>query len=115
MTATKATIYLYSSVFLCVLIALASTAAAAKHSSNVLPFNISRASATWDWCDCGTGLNSLEVWPDTDRNSSIKIAADGEVKYARFPSSTATIGWKCDGMQEEKSSTVSVASAVWSL
>ena len=77
----------------------------------------SRSSFTLDWCDCGTGLSSLKVWPDysaqkltqpalieqseQEGNQAVTIKSGNQTQSLRWTDSTNTVHWLCDGMNPD--------------
>jgi len=66
-------------------------------------------SQTYSWCDCGTGLRSLTVWPDGEQNQTITTGQQS----VHWASSTDTINLVCDGMTTAQSITIEQSSADW--
>ena len=61
------------------------------------PPNVSRDLTIWEWCDCGTGLNHIMLWPNDDMTRNITIILNS-VQWIQFEGHTSKITWICDEM-----------------
>ena len=84
-----------------------------------------------DWCDCGTGLTSLKVWPDYSAqeltqqelieqseqrgNQAVTIKSRDQIQSLRWTNSTNTVHWLCDGMVPDGTCTNSVFSPCYTV
>ena len=87
----------------------------ATTSTTTPPPSISRSSATYDWCDCATGLKSLTIWPLTNKTAAITIQP-GPVAWIHFKTPTSQIGWTCNGMTTTtQQSKLDIPLHIWSV
>merc|ERR1719436_313488 len=70
--------------------------------------------ASYDWCDCGYGLNWVKFWPAEYPDRVITIPNDGRWHDIYWSLSVSTIGWICDGMDDKRRARLA-SSATWSV
>ena len=82
-----------------------------------VPPNMERADTSYDWCDCGTGLSTVTVWPYGDKSQAVTVSADDRnTATVSFGAPTAKIEWLCDGMRGNAQTTeLDEASKTWSV
>ena len=85
--------------------------------------NPARAGWSADWCDCGTGLNYVMVWPGQDKSQAVNVSRNSEDTddsmpplWVKWPTPVSTVGWRCDGMaSDQQSVNIGVRMAWWTL
>jgi len=84
-----------------------------------LPENPTRYSATLDWCDCGQGAGAtanLTIWPDGNKSAEVVVSpSDGALHWLSWGYPVSKIGWKCDGMIDDQTSSFNDAVEYWSV
>ena len=74
--------------------------------------NATRVASTRDWCDCGTGLANITVWP-ADANRSVATTrsiggreAGGLFGWIDWGRPVGEVSWLCDGMRDVQHSSL---------
>jgi len=86
-----------------------------------LPPNLERVDTSYEWCDCGKGLGTLTFWPldDTDALNRTAVGASSlsmnTSTAVTFPTPVRTVGWICDGMSANQTTTFSEPATTWSV
>jgi len=75
---------------------------------------VANAGDTSDWCDCGTGINSMEVWDQNNPDDRHKVASGGNTPVT-FKAAVGTVSWVCDGMGNNVQQAILVKSTQWSV
>ena len=73
----------------------------------------SQAALILEWCECGTGLNNFQIWPDNDQTQAVTIKSGNQTQTLRWANSTKTVHWRCDGDTTVGSTTLTQSSANW--
>lgn len=78
------------------------------------PAGHARASTSYDWCDCATGLSTVEVWPGDDRGQSVTVKMN-ETSTVSWSAPVDSIGWSCNGMKASGKASLGAKSLYWSV
>eukprot|EP00930_Biecheleria_cincta_P087173 TRINITY_DN76423_c0_g1_i1.p1 TRINITY_DN76423_c0_g1~~TRINITY_DN76423_c0_g1_i1.p1 ORF type:complete len:628 (-),score=79.70 TRINITY_DN76423_c0_g1_i1:358-2241(-) len=81
------------------------------------PSQIQRDLTSYGWCDCGMGKQWIKVWPDGDRNKTVRVEITSTA-WIRFGQAVNRLSWICDGMSNHFDSYIAVSasqylSVVW--
>jgi len=80
------------------------------------PTNPTFISSTWEWCDLGTGLENVSIWPGDDENQRVTIPIGfGEPVWLKWRDAVDAISWICDGMASKARSQLDTAVDYWML
>lgn len=66
------------------------------------PENVTRIGKTWyEWCNCGKGLGSVQIWPDNDESQSVTVSMGEDDRHLahtwiQFRSSARRVSFLCD-------------------
>jgi len=84
--------------------------------AHVIPVNPERYASTFDWCDCGTGLKSVLVWPEGKQAQNVTLQiGSGDPDWLIWDAPVAEVNWLCDGMTDPQTSRFDKPVMYWSL
>jgi len=78
------------------------------------PPNLARSTTSYDWCDCGQGLASLDVWPEDDESQRVTVQA-ASVRWLEWKTPVSKVHWVCNGMSDVQRTLMDQATKVWSV
>jgi len=82
------------------------------------PQNPIRFEGMYEWCDCGTGRKSVEIWPVSRRDVGIVVSTTkGSMEWIQFGEGMEVdeISWQCDGQSSIGSTRFGSAKKWWSI
>jgi len=96
---------------------LLASATTTTTTTTTIPFpSISRASATYDWCDCSTGVTTITVWPLSNTNKSQAVTiTKGPPLWIQWNEPVSEVGWSCGGTTADQKSTLPTSLTTWSI
>ena len=81
-----------------------------------VPFGFERSDTSYDWCDCGSGLSSLQVWSGNDgaSGSATTVPMNSSVSF-NFSAPVSELHWRCDSMSSDQVVSLKEPSSWWSV
>jgi len=76
------------------------------------PLNLVEGEKGVDWCECGTGTQSLRIWPKGKADEAITV---GFGTLLAWSSPVSAIMWQCDSMLESQTTYFKMPVRVWSV
>lgn len=88
------------------LVLLGPLLASVSAEKEAVPVNPEAVGTATGWCDCGTGIKRMYVWPYGEENEKVSVAVThGSPQWVTFNFSVSAIQWTCDGMGPVRTST----------